>query len=157
MDTQVAYILSLGVVKEFRKHGIGKRQKVHGLNHCCPPSSYYPLPLSVTSEIFSSQRTLSLFLVQIWGQIMSSQCVSPPHWPSLFSIPPRSVMNRSVPTPRTASGGHRPPFPRLCCQTWSYVLARCSVLSKNYKQTEKPHFPDTVLPESRPTPPHSSE
>lgn len=24
MDTQVAYILSLGVVKEFRKHGIGK-------------------------------------------------------------------------------------------------------------------------------------
>lgn len=25
VDTQVAYILSLGVVKEFRKHGIGER------------------------------------------------------------------------------------------------------------------------------------
>ena len=24
VDTQVAYILSLGVVKEFRKHGIGR-------------------------------------------------------------------------------------------------------------------------------------
>lgn len=29
VDTQVAYILSLGVVKEFRKHGIGKRWNKH--------------------------------------------------------------------------------------------------------------------------------
>ncbi|KTF86097.1 hypothetical protein cypCar_00015395 [Cyprinus carpio] len=28
VDTQVAYILSLGVVKEFRKHGIGERLSV---------------------------------------------------------------------------------------------------------------------------------
>lgn len=45
VDTQVAYILSLGVVKEFRKHGIGKGQLsswflVHTPSHPCPIISH---------------------------------------------------------------------------------------------------------------------
>lgn len=43
VDTQVAYILSLGVVKEFRKHGIGKRKKKH-VPHNVALSSSEPHP-----------------------------------------------------------------------------------------------------------------
>lgn len=44
VDTQVAYILSLGVVKEFRKHGIGKGRRARGHATSAPPSlsSHFP-------------------------------------------------------------------------------------------------------------------
>lgn len=141
MDTQVAYILSLGVVKEFRKHGIGKRQKAHGLNHCCPLTSYQPPPHQLLL-LRSSAHSFTLrlfFLVQMWGQVMSSQCSVPPT--GLHCLhPPRSVTNRSATTPVQPREGvalpNSPVLPDIVVCTGKMS----SVQNKDHEQLERQHF-----------------